>query len=147
MVSMFTLDSPDPGSILWWCQIKDYRIGICCFSTTFRSRNKDWFLQNQDKSSHSSVVDYRILDQVYANQRLCNLYQQLYHQAPVLKNNGEYWQGHLNSFICPPPPPRSEQCTGANTYTTTHRNKTVNVDKIRHIFIVLVLPTKSVFKH
>ena len=24
---------------------------------------------------------------------------------------------------------------------------TVNVDKIKHIFIVLVLPTKSVFKH
>jgi hypothetical protein len=32
------------------------------------------------------------------------------------------------------------------TYTTTHRNKTVNVDKIKHIFIVLVLLTKSVFK-
>jgi len=33
------------------------------------------------------------------------------------------------------------------TYTTTHRNKTVNVYKIKHIFIVLVLPTKSVFKY
>ena len=26
------------------------------------------------------------------------------------------------------------------------RNKSVNVDKIKHIFIVLVLPTNSVFK-
>jgi hypothetical protein len=26
-------------------------------------------------------------------------------------------------------------------------NKIVNVDKMKHIFIVLVLPTKSVFKH
>jgi hypothetical protein len=34
-------------------------------------------------------------------------------------------------------------CTGAPTYITTHMNKTVNVDKIKHIFIVLVLPTKS----
>ena len=32
----------------------------------------------------------------------------------------------------------------APTYTATHRNKTVNVDKIEHIFIVLVLPTTSV---
>jgi len=37
--------------------------------------------------------------------------------------------------------PRAKQFTGANTYTTTHRNKTVNVDKIKHTFIVLVLPT------
>ena len=43
--------------------------------------------------------------------------------------------------------PRAKERTGAPTYTTTHMNKTVNVDKIKHIFIVLVLPTKSVFKH
>ena len=43
--------------------------------------------------------------------------------------------------------PWAKQCTVALTYTTTHRNKTVNVDKIKHIIIVLVLPTKSVFKH
>ena len=30
---------------------------------------------------------------------------------------------------------------------STQPFKTVNVDKIKHIFIVLVLPTKSVFKH
>jgi hypothetical protein len=52
-----------------------------------------------------------------------------------------YNQGHLNSIIGP----WEKQCT--HTYTTTHRNKTVNVDKIKHIFIVLVLPTKLVFKH
>ena len=45
--------------------------------------------------------------------------------------------------------PREKQCTGDPTYTTTHshRNKTVIVDHIKYIFIVLVLPTKSVFKH
>ena len=31
-------------------------------------------------------------------------------------------------------------------YLTTHRNKTVNVYKIKHIDIVLVFPAKSVFK-
>jgi hypothetical protein len=40
----------------------------------------------------------------------------------------------------------SKQCTGVTTYTTTPGNETVNVGKIEHIFIVLVLPTKSVFK-
>jgi hypothetical protein len=38
-------------------------------------------------------------------------------------------------------------CPWTHTCTTTHRNKTVNVDKIKHTFIVLILPTKSVFKH
>ena len=54
-------------------------------------------------------------------------------------------QSHLNSIIGP----RAKQCTVAHTYTITHRNKIVNVDKIKHtcIFIVLVLPTKSVLKH
>ena len=43
--------------------------------------------------------------------------------------------------------PWAKQWTGVPTYTITHRNKTVNVDKIKHIFIVLVLQTKSVFRH
>jgi hypothetical protein len=34
---------------------------------------------------------------------------------------------------------------GGPTYTNSHRNKNVNVDKIKHIFIILVLPTKSLF--
>jgi hypothetical protein len=42
---------------------------------------------------------------------------------------------------------RAKQCTGGHFYSTTHSNKTVNVDKIKHLFILLVLPTKSVFIH
>jgi len=36
--------------------------------------------------------------------------------------------------------PQAKQCTGAPTYTTTHRNKMYIVDKIKHtsIFIILV---------
>jgi len=39
------------------------------------------------------------------------------------------------------------QCTVAHVYKTTHRNKTANIARIKHTFIALVLPTKSVFKH
>jgi hypothetical protein len=42
--------------------------------------------------------------------------------------------------------PGAKQCTGAPSYTTTDRNKNVNGDKIKHIFIALLLPIKSVFK-
>jgi hypothetical protein len=35
-------------------------------------------------------------------------------------------------------------CTGAHAYTTTYGNKSIIVDKIKHIFIVFVLPTKSI---
>jgi hypothetical protein len=30
--------------------------------------------------------------------------------------------------------PRAKQCTGTTTYSTIHRNKTVNVNKIKHTF-------------
>jgi hypothetical protein len=32
-----------------------------------------------------------------------------------------------------------KQCTGAHIYTTTHGNKTVNVDENKHIFITFVI--------
>jgi hypothetical protein len=43
-------------------------------------------------------------------------------------------QGCLNSII----DLREKQCTEVHTYKNTHRDKTVNVDKIKHIFIVFV---------
>ena len=42
--------------------------------------------------------------------------------------------GCINSII----DPREKQCTEVHTYTNTHRDTTVNVDKIKHIFIVFV---------
>ena len=53
-------------------------------------------------------------------------------------NYSWYWthaEGRLNSILGP----RSKQCTGVPTYTTTHGNETVNVDQIKHIFIVFQL--------
>jgi ABC-type tungstate transport system permease subunit len=41
---------------------------------------------------------------------------------------------------------RAKQCTGVHTYTATPIKKTVNVDKTKHIIIVLKLLAKSVFK-
>jgi hypothetical protein len=43
----------------WWCnvrsgQIKDYEIGICCFSAkhaTLKRKSKDWLAQSQDNVS------------------------------------------------------------------------------------------------
>ena len=34
--------------------------------------------------------------------------------------------------ISPPPPTPEKQCMGAPTYTTTHWNKAVNVDKTKY---------------
>jgi len=42
-----------------------------------------------------------------------------------------YRQGRLHNIIGP----RAKHCTGAHAYTITHRNKTVNADKIKRIFI------------
>ena len=39
-------------------QIKDYKIGICCFSAkhaALRRKNKDWLVQNQDNVSLSGA--------------------------------------------------------------------------------------------
>jgi len=38
-------------------KLKDYKIGICCFSvkhTALRSKNKDWLVRNQDNVSEWS---------------------------------------------------------------------------------------------
>lgn len=41
-----------------------------------------------------------------------------------------YMQVRFNSIICY----RAKQCIGVHIYTTTHKYKTVNVDKIRHYY-------------
>lgn len=55
---------------------------------------------------------------------------------------GSYWmpreQGCFNNIISH----RAKQYTGVHIYTTNHWNKTVNVVKIKHIFIVMGLPAK-----
>ena len=52
-------------------------------------------------------------------------------------------KGRLNSII----DLREEQCTEVHTYTNTHRDKTVNVNNIKHIFIVFVQNQRLDIKH
>ena len=61
----------------------------------------------------------------------------------TIEKHEPHRQERLNSIIGP----WEKEYTGTPTYTTTRVNKTVNVYKIKNIFIVLVLPTKSVLKH
>jgi hypothetical protein len=45
-------------------KIKDYKIGVCCFSaqhTALRNKNKDWLAQNQDNLSEWSYMTARRL--------------------------------------------------------------------------------------
>jgi hypothetical protein len=51
MVSIFALSVIDCEIELQSYQIKDFKIGICCFSTkqvVLRRKSKDWLAQNQD---------------------------------------------------------------------------------------------------
>jgi hypothetical protein len=50
MVSVLALSAVDCGFEPRSGQTKDYKIGICCFSTkhtALRRKNKDWMVQNQ----------------------------------------------------------------------------------------------------
>ena len=63
MVSVLASRAVDRGFQLRSGQIKDYKIGICCFSTkqaALRRKSKDWLDQNQDNVSEWG-------DDMYAN--------------------------------------------------------------------------------
>ena len=56
MVSVLASSAVDRGFKSRWGQTKDYKIGICCFSTkhaALRSKSKDWLARNQE--------DYKVL--------------------------------------------------------------------------------------
>jgi hypothetical protein len=54
MVSVLASSAVDRGFELQSGQTKDYKIGICCFSskhTALRRKSKDWLARNQDNVS------------------------------------------------------------------------------------------------
>ena len=54
MVSVLTSSADDRGFEPRSSQTKDYKIGMCCFSTkheALRRKNKDWLARNQDDVS------------------------------------------------------------------------------------------------
>jgi hypothetical protein len=55
MVSVLVLSVVDHGFEHWSRLAKDYKIGICCFSSkhvALRRKSKDWLAQNQDNMSN-----------------------------------------------------------------------------------------------
>jgi hypothetical protein len=67
MVSVLASSAVDRGLEPWSGQTKDYKIGICCFSTkhaALRRKSKDWFAHNQNNVSEwSDMSTHRLLFQ------------------------------------------------------------------------------------
>ena len=67
IVSVLSLSVVDRGFEPRSAQIKDYEIGICCFSTKYaalRRKSKDWLAQNQNNvSKGSDMSTYELLFQ------------------------------------------------------------------------------------
>ena len=64
MVSVLTSSAVDDGFEPRSGQTKDYKIGICCFSTkhtALRRKSKDWLAQNQNNMSEWSDMSIREL--------------------------------------------------------------------------------------
>jgi hypothetical protein len=62
MVSVLVSSAVDRGFEPQSSQTKDYKIGICCFSTnhaTLRSKSKDWLARNQNNVSEWSDMSLR----------------------------------------------------------------------------------------
>jgi hypothetical protein len=64
MISVLALSSVDHGFEPRSGQTKDFRIGICCFSTkhaALRRKSKDWLARNQNNVSEwSDMFNYRL---------------------------------------------------------------------------------------
>jgi hypothetical protein len=64
MVSVLASSPVDCGFEPWSGRNKDYKIGICCFSSkqaALRSKSKDWLAQNQNNVSEWSDMSIRRL--------------------------------------------------------------------------------------
>ena len=64
MVNMLASSAVESGFEPWSGQIKDYKMGICCFSakhTSLRRKSKDWLARNQDNVSEWGDMSTRRL--------------------------------------------------------------------------------------
>jgi hypothetical protein len=62
MVSVLASSAVDHGFESQWGQTKDYKIGICCFSSkhaALRRKSKDWSALNQNNVSEWSDMSTR----------------------------------------------------------------------------------------
>jgi hypothetical protein len=64
MISVLALSAVDYGFEPRSGQTKDFRIGICCFSTkhaALRRKSKDWLVRNQNNVSEwSDMFNHRL---------------------------------------------------------------------------------------
>jgi hypothetical protein len=64
MISVLALSAVDHGFEPRSGQTKDFRIGICCFSTkhaALRRKSKDWLVRNQNNVSEwSDMFNHRL---------------------------------------------------------------------------------------
>ena len=62
MVNMLVSRAVDRGFKPWSGQMKDHKIGICCFSTkhaALRRKSKDWLARNKNNVSEWSDMPIR----------------------------------------------------------------------------------------
>ena len=77
MVCMLTSNARDRGFESWSGQTKDYKIGICCFSTKhteLRRKSKDWLAWNQNNVSEWN-----------------NMYTYCFSELALIKSNSACW--------------------------------------------------------
>jgi hypothetical protein len=72
MFGVLSSSAVDHGFEAWAGQIKDYNIGICCFSSihacaTLRRKGNDWLSRNEDNVSACCDVSIRGLSVQWAN--------------------------------------------------------------------------------
>jgi hypothetical protein len=70
LVSGLASSAVDRGFEPWWCQTREYKIGMCCFSAkhaALRSKSKDWLARNQNNVSKWSDMSTRGLSFQWAS--------------------------------------------------------------------------------
>jgi hypothetical protein len=81
MVSVLASSVVDRGFDSRSDQMKDYKIGICCFSAkhaALMSKNKDWMTRNQDQSGALGVLVEYTADIIIIISSKCNLFSSWY---------------------------------------------------------------------
>ena len=94
MVSVLASNAIDCGYELRSCQIKDYKIGMCCSSAknaALRRKSKDWLARNQNNVSDWSDISTQWLLLTHLAKGNINFY---HHLAPIVRR--------LSFVVCRP---------------------------------------------
>jgi hypothetical protein len=81
------------------CQTKDYKIGICCFSSknaALRRNSRDWLAQNQNNVSEWSDISTQWLLLAHLAKDNVSFY---HHLAPVVRHLSSINYSHFNLLL------------------------------------------------